>query len=157
MTLPPDALAERVYEVLTRMMRTLRSSREAGLSLERLHALRLIDTRGPLSVAELAQLEGVHASTMSRLTSSLAREGFVRRIPYQRDGRGVLLKLTPRGERAEAQALRRRLELMISGLSRRSTKDLATVERALHILEEAMLPESSGFDLPSEKQAVLKK
>lgn len=158
MALSPDALAEHVYSVLTRLVRRLRNSQESNeLSLERLNTLRLIDTKGPLSVADLAQIEGVHASTMSRMTSSLANGGLVRRVPYQRDGRGALLKLTPRGQTAQRQALRRRLQIITAGLSRLSAKDRATVERALCILEESMLPESGSADSPAGKEtAVLK-
>lgn len=140
-----NALAERLYGVLARMLRSVRNSGPSNdLTLERLNALRLIDSLGPVTVAHLAQLEGVHASTMSRMISSLAKEGLVRRVPHQGDGRGSLVKLTSRGQSTQQQALRRRLLELIGRLDQLSAKERATLEQALKILEKSILPGLSG-------------
>ncbi len=58
---------------------------------------------GELGPQELALKLGASKQGLSRLSQTLVDRGFASRIPDPRDGRRVLLQLTPRGREAVAQ------------------------------------------------------
>lgn len=53
---------------------------------------------GPMSIAELAQVTGLDASTLNRQTSALRNEGLVVRIADPDGGRSRKFRITDRGE-----------------------------------------------------------
>ena len=69
-----------------------------GVTLAQCHALMEVDSRGSLTLLELAQGLGLDKSTLSRTVNGLVDGGLVERKPHPRDRRSVLLLLTERGK-----------------------------------------------------------
>lgn len=73
--------------------------RSTGLSGPQLWALTVLDREPALSLGELAERLFAHPSTVSGIVDRLEERGAVSRERDPADGRGVLLRLTPRGRR----------------------------------------------------------
>lgn len=73
--------------------------RNTGLSGPQLWALTVLDLEPALSLGELAERLFAHPSTVSGIVDRLEERGAVSRDRDPADGRGVLLRLTPRGRR----------------------------------------------------------
>jgi DNA-binding MarR family transcriptional regulator len=73
---------------------------ETGLSLGDGRCLAALGSFEPLSVNRLAQLANLNKAQASRSAQWLADEGFVAKSDVPGDGRGVELRLTPKGRKA---------------------------------------------------------
>ena len=105
------------------------------------HALLEVARHGPLSSTELGKRLQLEKSTVSRIVTKLERRGWMRRLPYEGDGRVALLELTPAGREAEggiAEARRRRLASL---LQRVPAANRALLLEALATLVQATLEE----------------
>lgn len=69
-----------------------------AMVLQTLHA-----SGGSRRMSEVAEALGVAQSTATRLVEPLVRDGQVRRQPAADDGRVVMARLTPRGQRTAAE------------------------------------------------------
>ena len=79
-----------------------------------------IDSLGPTTPTELAQLLGISATTLSATIDRLVKKGQLRRVPHPDDGRSYLVELTDAGHAtnqdcftrfaAELQAVRANLD-----------------------------------------------
>jgi DNA-binding MarR family transcriptional regulator len=78
------------------------------LTYQQYNVLRMIDTMGPQGQAEVARRLMVTAPVVTRLATALSEAGLLERHPDPKDGRAVLLALTPKGRR-RARAMRRDL------------------------------------------------
>lgn len=78
------------------------------LTYQQYNVLRMIDTMGPQGQAEVARRLMVTAPVVTRLAATLADSGLVERRADPKDGRAVVLALTPKGRR-RARAMRRDL------------------------------------------------
>lgn len=56
-----------------------------------------LNERGPMRITRLAELFQLDNSTVSRQTAALVSKGYIQRVPYDKDGRISLLKVTPAG------------------------------------------------------------
>ena len=131
-----------------------RSLAEVGdeVTLTQYRSLVVLASRGPQSVAALAEELGVTPSTVSRLCDRLVRKSLVRRREDRRDRRAVRLALTPAGrELVDAVTERRRTE--IAGLlDAVPDVDQRSMVQALRALAQAAgeVPEqdwTTGWDL----------
>lgn len=94
-----SATAPAVLRQLRVVMRAIRTHDERandGLSVARLRALALIDSRPGLQVGEFAQELGVHQSTASNMLEQFARQGLVEKRRATGDHRTVSLLATAR-------------------------------------------------------------
>jgi DNA-binding MarR family transcriptional regulator len=122
------------------------------VTLTQYRSLVVLASRGPQSVAALAEELAVTPSTASRLCDRLVRKGLVRRREDRQDRRAVRLALTPAGRGlVDAVTERRRTELasLLDGIPATTQRSMA---RALARLAEAAgeVPEqewSTGWDL----------
>ena len=73
---------------------------DAGLPLSEGRCLSAIGSFTPLSVNDLAHRANLNKGQASRAAQALVEQGLVRKAPSPTDGRGVVLTLTPQGERA---------------------------------------------------------
>ena len=82
---------------------------EVPLTVPQHRVLGLLATEGDLTVGEVATLLGVNQSNASRICDRLQRLGLVSRERAVEDGRVVLVRLAPAGQRAvdAVTALRR--------------------------------------------------
>ncbi|HWI72801.1 MAG TPA: MarR family transcriptional regulator [Baekduia sp.] len=76
-----------------------------GLTFPRFEALVLLSytRRGELPIGKLGERLQVHRTSASSIVAALEDDGFVRRMPSERDGRATLAIITDRG-RAVARA-----------------------------------------------------
>lgn len=122
------------------------------VTLTQYRSLVVLASRGPQSVAALADELGVTPSTVSRLCDRLVRKGLVRRREDRRDRRAVRLALTSAGRLlVDAVTERRRTEIagLLHGIPEQEQRSLV---QALQRLAKAAgeVPEqewSTGWDL----------
>ena len=93
----------RAMNALRRLVSALRTSgaaasRERGMSVAQLFALRVISRQPRLSMGELADLTLTSPSAVSEVASRLVTRGLVSREPDPFDHRRVLVRLTSQGE-----------------------------------------------------------
>jgi DNA-binding MarR family transcriptional regulator len=122
------------------------------VTLTQYRALVVLASRGPQSLAALADELAVTASTASRLCDRLVRKRLVRRREDPRDRRAVRLALTPEGRAlVDAVTERRRTEIadLLKGIPDEAQRSMV---QALRLLGQAAgeVPEqqwSTGWDL----------
>ena len=134
----PDrsALADRLHSLAIHLLRRIRRGDEAaGLSAPRLSALSVVIYRGPISLTELANAEGVTAPTMTRLVQALVKSGLVEKSVNESDNRVVQLRATEAGRRTLEVARAHRLAAMRELLDRLSPEEAVIVARAVNALE----------------------
>ena len=138
-------LAEQLDDVVLTLLRTATVDR-AGLSLTAVSALGRLQRSGPARLTELAAAEGITQPSMTTLVGRLVTQGLVERTGDPRDGRAVVLSLTPAG--AELLARRRavrtdRLTAPLAGLSPDDLRAIAAAMPALTRLTGALRPSST--------------
>jgi DNA-binding MarR family transcriptional regulator len=118
-------LASTLRISVMRLARRLRAERaETGLTLTQLSTLAALERHGPSTPGVLAELEKVQPPSMTRVVTSLARRGLVRRTPHPTDGRQVVVSATD-AARDLLRADRRRREEWLS----RQLADMTADER----------------------------
>ena len=133
----PDSVAARLAFVVGRFNRRLTPA-SGGLSHGLLTALASVAKRGPLRLAELAQLETVSAPGTTRIVAELETRGLVARAVDPEDGRAVLIQVTPAGTAAILRARAARAEVIAELLAGLSPDELAGIEAALPALEKIL-------------------
>lgn len=129
-------MADRLHAAALHLLRRLRVEDDVlGISPARLSALSVVVFEGPIGIGDLAAAEGVAASTMTRLVDGLERDGLVGRAADPEDGRGVVVRPTPKGSRILGRGRRRRVGVLASGLRMLSDEDLAAVARGAELIE----------------------
>lgn len=135
------ALADRLHSLAIHLLRRIRRGDEAaGLSAPRLSALSVVVYRGPISLTELANAEGVTAPTMTRLVQALVKAGLVEKSTDATDNRVVRLRATDSGRDTLNIARTRRLAALEQLLERLEPDDAAIVEQAVSTLEPLLRP-----------------
>ncbi|GAA2059322.1 MarR family winged helix-turn-helix transcriptional regulator [Williamsia deligens] len=128
-----------VYTSLARIIRTLRSETGSGsLSLGSTSALWVLVTNPPMRLSELSAHEGVSAPTMSRIVSSLERDGMVRRVADPADGRASLIEPTEDGIELIDGTTSARARLVEDALNRLEPGDRAAAQRSIELLAAAL-------------------
>jgi DNA-binding MarR family transcriptional regulator len=133
----PEEVADLLHSAAIHLLRRAREHDHAlGVSPARLSALSVVVFRGPLTLGDLAQAEGVRSATMSGIVKGLEGAGLVRRRPHGSDRRAVLLEATETGTRTLATGRGRRIESVAERLADLTGEELDTLWRAGHLLEE---------------------
>ena len=141
----PEAVADRLHSLAIHLLRQVRREDEAsGLSAARLSALSVVVFAGPVSVGELARAEQVRSPTMSRVVADLEALGLVTRTPSESDGRAVAVTATAEGRKVLQAGRRRRVATLTRRLEGLSTRDLAVLDRAAGVLEQALATPRAG-------------
>jgi DNA-binding MarR family transcriptional regulator len=128
---------------MIRLSRQLRRFDPPELSIAQLSALASVVIAGPISVGQLAELEGLPSPSATRLADKLEEAGLVARRTNPTDRRGVHLVATVQG----AQLFARRREAgnawLAEHIAALSETDRLAVARAVEVLESliAQLPE----------------
>jgi DNA-binding MarR family transcriptional regulator len=144
-----DDAAIRLRRVIGKLARQLNaSSTGAGLTPSQASVLGLIVARGPIGLGELAGLEGLNPTMLSRLIGKLQSMGLIDRIPDPADLRSVSVVGTAAGRRVDEQIKMRRAAAVSQCLDRLDPGRVAVLGQALPVLEDlAELmrhPEESG-------------
>lgn len=132
-----NQVADRLHSAAIHLLRrAAEDDRAAGLSRARLSALSVVVFRGPLTLGELAAVEGVRSATMSGIVNGLEQDGLVRRRPHGHDRRAVNIEATAAGRRLLGRARAARIDLVASRLDHLSAEQLDVLARAADLLEE---------------------
>jgi DNA-binding MarR family transcriptional regulator len=102
----------RLRGALARIARSIdRQVPTEGLTRSQVWVLGTVARMGPIGMSELAEIEGVNPTMLSRMVGKMADAGLLARVPDARDGRAVLVQVT-----AEGTALQDRLRVERSRL-----------------------------------------
>lgn len=134
----PRDVADRLHSAAIHLLRRVRrADPKTGVSAAQLSALSVL-MGGPRTLGELAAAEQVRPPTMTKLVQELEREGLAARERDADDARVVRVRSTAKGQRI----LQRGREMRITELERRlrglDTDELATLERAVGIIERVV-------------------
>ncbi len=135
-------LAGRLRLVVTRLNRRLRQQGETGLGASANSALATIARRGPLSLGELAALEGVKPPSITSTVSALEAQGLVTRVVDSADRRVSRVAVTPRGRLRLLRSRRRKTAYLAARLDALDERQLEVLEEAATILERALEEEA---------------
>lgn len=145
---PRTAELDRVVAVFDRLMHALMATHApelnaVDLTMSQTKALYLVIAAGQLRMSELATRLGVTSSTATGLVDRLVELGHLARHEEPSDRRQVVVTATPEAE-GNLERFRelnsRRMRELLEGIH---GTDLATIERALLILEAAVGPQSN--------------
>jgi DNA-binding MarR family transcriptional regulator len=124
----------RVISMLARQLNA--SSTGAGLTPSQASVLGLIVARGPLTLADLGDLEGLNPTMLSRVISRLAAMGLIVRIPDPADLRSVSVVSTPDGKRVDQEIKARRAAAVSRCIELLPPAEAAALTAALPALED---------------------
>jgi DNA-binding MarR family transcriptional regulator len=98
----------------------------------------LVFSRRPLSLAELAAAEQVKRPTMSRLISSMARDGLVSIRPAKDDARGIRIAPTRRGEKLLLAGKQRRVQSLADALAQFEPASIQRLGEDIDLLRDVI-------------------
>lgn len=131
----PDAVA-RLRAVITRLSRQLNASAtHEGLTPSQASVLGLIGGRGPLSLAELAKLESLNPTMVSRIVGRLDELGLIRRRQNPDDLRAAWVEITPEGRLMVDRIRESRGQVVSTRLEQLGPEDRDAIIAALPALE----------------------
>lgn len=137
LTGPEAELPARLRAAIGRLSRRLRhTAASSGLTPSEISALLTIARRGPLRLSELAEIEAINPTMLSRITGRLCELTLIRRFPDPEDRRAALVDATPTGRRLRKRIHRERTAVLETHLARLSEDEQATLEAALPLLEQ---------------------
>jgi DNA-binding MarR family transcriptional regulator len=140
---PPDTAtaldsetAARLRAVVGKLSRRLNAlARGSGLTPSQLSALGVIARQGPMRLSELAEIESMNPTMLSRVVAALDDAGLVRRRTDPDDRRAGLLEVTAAGRRTHDRLRAERGRALTAGLASLDPEAAAAVEIALPALE----------------------
>ena len=112
-----------------------RSSTGAGLTPSQASVLGLIVARGPLTLAELAELEGLNPTMLSRVVSKLHSMGLIDRIPDPADLRSASVVSTPAGQDVDRRVKSQRAAVVSECVDQLTSAQEQALNEALPALE----------------------
>jgi DNA-binding MarR family transcriptional regulator len=128
--------AARLRAIVGAMSRRLNSTaRGAGLTTSQLSTLGVIARQGPLRLSELAEIEHMNPTMLSRVVGTLVEAGLLRRTADPDDRRAGLVEVTATGRRTHDRLREQRGRILAEGLAELDATDRKHVERALPALE----------------------
>ena len=132
----------RLRGVIARLARQLNTSSTAeGLTPSQASVLALVVYRGPLSLSELADLEGLNPTMLSRVVGRLQELELIRRIPDPADLRSASVMSTPEGQKVDRRVKAQRAAVVsqcVDQLSGEQEQALSAALPALEALAEAL-------------------
>jgi DNA-binding MarR family transcriptional regulator len=126
----------RLRRVISWLARQLNaSSTGAGLTPSQASVLSVIVRRGPLSLAELTNVEALNPTMLSRVVSKLQSMELIDRTPDPDDGRSAWVAATDRGSAIDAQIKEQRATVVSQCLAQLSAEDESALSAAIPGLE----------------------
>lgn len=110
------------------------------LSPARIGVLLALENMGQASVKQLAEIEFVSHSTMSRTVAALALDGLVSSGRHRKSGvsdkRISTVRLTARGKKTSEKEIQRSLAPLEQLLSNLSARELSSLQRTIQLLND---------------------
>jgi DNA-binding MarR family transcriptional regulator len=132
----------RMRRVIGRLARLLNAAPVSeNLTPTQASVLGLVAHRAPIGMTELAELEGLNPTMLSRVVAKLADDDMVRRLTNPADQRAVQLEATTRGHDVHQRILAFRtatVAAILDGLSPDVTEALLDALPALEALAEGL-------------------
>jgi DNA-binding MarR family transcriptional regulator len=132
----------RLRRVIGRLARLLNAAPVSeNLTPTQASVLGLVAHRGPIGMTELADIEGLNPTMLSRVVAKLVDGGLVTRLPNPADQRAVQLEATEAGHEVHLRIIRSRTETVariLDGLSPDVTDALLDALPALEALAEGL-------------------
>ncbi|MGC4943497.1 MarR family winged helix-turn-helix transcriptional regulator [Kribbella sp. DT2] len=126
--------------VISRLARELNATAtDEGLTPTQASVLGLIAFRGPLGLTELAQLEGLNPTMVSRVIGRLTELGLIQRDPNPADLRAIQVEATAQGRELQERIKLLRTEAIGKCLDQLPDDSARTIIDALPALEELAL------------------
>ncbi|HKU79212.1 MAG TPA: MarR family transcriptional regulator [Rhodanobacteraceae bacterium] len=131
---PVAALAQ----VVQRLSRRLRKRADLHLTASQTSALATVERHGELRLGELARLEQVGKSTMTRAVTKLEDAGYIRRWVDPGDGRVFLVALTDHGAAELREARSRQQAYLLRQFDALDAAERAALLDAVPALEKLL-------------------
>jgi len=132
----------RLRQAMSRLARELnKTASDEQLSPSQASVLALISGRGPISLSELARVEAINPTMLSRLISRLEGSGLISRRPDPNDLRSAVVTITPAGKRVQNAIRSNRAKVVgraAEGLSADEQSSLVAALPALESLVEQL-------------------
>jgi DNA-binding MarR family transcriptional regulator len=135
-TTDPDSVA-RLRAAIGKLSRRLRPTiAGSGLTASQISVLFTIVRLGPLRLSEVAEIEGLNPTMLSRLSGDLCAQGLITRSPDPADKRAAFVQATAAGRRLRKRIHRERAEALGLHIERLDESQREDLLRALPALEE---------------------
>jgi DNA-binding MarR family transcriptional regulator len=129
-------LPARMRRAIGRLNRRLRQTRAgAELTPSQYEVLATIVKRGPLRHSEVAAIEGLNPTMLSRIVAKLESAGLVARLADSADGRVVHVAATKKGSDLVDRIRRERSDTLSLALTELSDEEHSKLLAALPVLE----------------------
>jgi DNA-binding MarR family transcriptional regulator len=139
-----DDEVARLRIALARISRHLdRQARGDTLTRTQTSVLGTVIRLGPLRISELAEVEGINPTMLSRIVAKLEDTGLLHRRPDPADGRAALVGITDEGRAAGLRLRAERTRLLTARLTTMPgthAEELLAALTALEALAEALDP-----------------
>lgn len=130
-------LASELRLAVHRLTRRLRQQTPTdGLTLTQLSALNVIWREGPLTAGDLAAKEQVRPPSITRVLTGLEALELVERMENPRDGRQVLVQITPLGGHRMSEYIKARELWLEQQLAALSPEDQELLSKATVLLDQ---------------------
>jgi len=132
-----EELGARLRAAIGRLSRRLRPTvAGSGLTPSQISVLFTIVRHGPLGLSELAELESVNATMLSRITSQLSAGGLIVRSQDPDDRRSATVAATAAGRRMRERIHRERARALSAHVDELSEQERLALWHALPVLEQ---------------------
>jgi DNA-binding MarR family transcriptional regulator len=126
----------RLRAAIGRLSRQLNASvADLGFSPSQLSVLGTVARRGPIGIGELAELEGINPTMLSRVVGKLSAADLIERIAHPDDGRAVVVQTTAAGRKVHARVQEQRSKAIAARLENMPDLQAAQLLAALPALE----------------------
>ena len=126
----------RLRAAIGRLSRQLNASvADIGFSPSQLSVLGTVARRGPIGVGELAELEGINPTMLSRIVGKLSDADLIERIADPDDGRAVVVQTTAGGRKLHERVQDQRSKAIATRLEKMPDLQAAQLLAALPALE----------------------
>ncbi|HZV25156.1 MAG TPA: MarR family transcriptional regulator [Acidothermaceae bacterium] len=126
----------RLRAAIGRLSRQLNASvADIGFSPSQLSVLGTVARRGPIGIGELAELEGINPTMLSRIVGKLSDGGLIERIADPDDGRAVVVQTTAAGRKLHERVQDQRGKAIAARLEKMPDLQAAQLLAALPALE----------------------
>src|SRR6201996_2783706 len=135
-------LGTRLRVVISKPARPLTEpTPDEGVTPPQSSVWRLIRSQGPLGLAELASLEGLNPTMLSRVVRALDEAGLIRRLPNPSDLRAPRVEITPAGSTVHGRIRDHRTQVLTKCLEQlppETTEALLSSVPAMEALVETV-------------------